>query len=135
VPDDVVVPAYPAAARTNRASGDIEVKVAVQRNGKVASAEIGTTRNLVGSTQAIESAECSRPSSAAGDVFVPPMPPRYSSLYSRLRLQIRRRPGVARLGYAASGSPYSPSQARVNATARSASPCSDACKHAQSPKD
>jgi TonB family protein len=55
-PDRDTLPAYPAAARAARASGEIEVKVAVKRNGKLGSIAIGTTRGLVNSTQAIDSA-------------------------------------------------------------------------------
>ena len=117
--DDVVVPAYPAVARADRASADIEVNVAVRRNGKVASTAIGTTRNLVGSTQAVESAFQRGAVQAARQTTFVCRRCRQGTLPYTLVYAFRF-DGVLTpldLGYAASGDTFSPSQARVSVPA------------------
>ena len=119
IPRDVVLPAYPAAARANRAAGDIEVKVAVQRNGKVASAKVGATRNLVGSTQAIESAfQSAAVRAARHTTFYCSRCPQAALPYTLV--YAFRFDGVLApldLGYGASGSEYSSSHARLTVAA------------------
>jgi TonB family protein len=117
--DSVDVPEYPAAARADMASADVEVKVAVQRNGHVASAEIGTTRNLVGSTHAIESAFQSAAVQAARQATFFCRRCRQGTLPYTLVYAFRFDGVLASLdlGYAASGLTSSPSQARVSVPA------------------
>jgi len=101
------------------ASADVEVKVAVQRNGKVASAEIGTTRNLVGSTHAIESAFQSAAVQAARQATFFCRRCRQGTLPYTLVYAFRFDGVLASLdlGYAASGFTSSASQARVSVPA------------------
>jgi TonB family protein len=51
----VTAPEYPADAIAARASADVEVIVGVQPDGRVAAAEIGTSRDLAGSTPELRS--------------------------------------------------------------------------------
>ena len=115
----IVVPAYPAVARADRASADIEVTVAVRRNGKIASAEIGATRNFDGSSQAIESAFQRAAVLAARQVTFFCRRCRQDNLPFTLVYAFKFDGGLASLdlGYAASGDEFPPSQRRVSVPA------------------
>src|SRR3954463_10281411 len=113
--ESVQGPEYPAAARADMASADVEVKVAVQRSGHIASAEIGTTRKLIGSTQAIESAFQRAALQAARQTTFYCRRCRQGTLPYTLVYAFRFDGVLASLdlGYAASAFTSSPSQARL----------------------
>jgi hypothetical protein len=70
-PDEIPMPDYPADARPAMASADVEVTLTVQPDGSVATAEVGTTRNLAGSTPQLRLAfQRSALASARGARFV-----------------------------------------------------------------
>jgi TonB family protein len=108
-------PAYPAEARAARASGEIEVKVAVKRNGKVSSIAMGRTRNLVNSTQAVESAFQRAAVEAARETTFLCRRCRQGTLPYTFVYTFRFDGVLARLdlGYAASGHTSSPSESRL----------------------
>jgi hypothetical protein len=101
------------------ASADIEINLAVRRDGTVASAEIGATRNLVGSAQGIESAFQAAAVAAARQATFICRRCRQSTLPYSLVYAFRFDGVVAPLdaGYAVSNLTISPSQARVSVAA------------------